>query len=192
MSEFFSHYPKFSYNITGQRGPTQLKIAVNIMNRTKLKTVLLDDIVQFEPYSILENERPDIVAEKVYGDVKFTWLIFVMNEIHDPIWDWPLGTREFISYIQGKYGSVRESETRIHHYERILRARVERKGIKDPIPEYRIKCDYTTWLSLSVDTRDTISSYVWETQQNEAKREIRLIKPEFASMIMSEHTNKLL
>jgi hypothetical protein len=45
---------------------------------------------------------------------------------------------------------------------------------------------------LSVDTRDTISSYVWETQQNEAKREIRLIKPEFASMIMSEHTNKLL
>ena len=43
MSEFFSHYPKISYNVSGVREPTKLKIAVDIMNRTKIKDVLLDD-----------------------------------------------------------------------------------------------------------------------------------------------------
>ena len=56
MSEFFSHYPKVPYNVTGVMEPTRLKTAVNIMNRTKIKDVLLCDIVQFEQYSIPENE----------------------------------------------------------------------------------------------------------------------------------------
>ena len=40
MSEFFSHYPKIAYNITGEKEPTKLKIAIDIMNRTKIKTIL--------------------------------------------------------------------------------------------------------------------------------------------------------
>ena len=76
MSEYFSHYPKINYNVTGKKEPTKLKVAVDIMNRTKIKDVLIDDIVQFLPYSIPENERPDVTSDKVYGDVKFTWLLF--------------------------------------------------------------------------------------------------------------------
>ena len=52
MSEFFSHYPKIAYNITGEREPTKLKIATDIMNRTKIKSVLEKDIVHFLQYSI--------------------------------------------------------------------------------------------------------------------------------------------
>ena len=104
MSEFFSHYPKISYNVTGELGPTKLKLAIDIMNRVKIKDVVLDEIVQYQPYSIPEGERPDITAHKAYGDVKYTWLIFAMNDMHDPIRDWPLGTREFTTYIVSKYG----------------------------------------------------------------------------------------
>ena len=45
MSEFFSHYPKISYNVTGELGPTKLKLAIDIMNRVKIKDVVLDEIV---------------------------------------------------------------------------------------------------------------------------------------------------
>ncbi|SVB15933.1 uncharacterized protein METZ01_LOCUS168787 [marine metagenome] len=192
MSEFFSHYPKISYNVSGVREPTKLKIAVDIMNRTKIKDVLLDSIVQFQPYSIPENERPDVTAVKVYGDVKFTWLIFVMNEMHNPVWDWPLGTREFITYLEAKYGSVPFAQQGIHHYERTLRHRVEQKGPNDPIAEYKIACDFDTYTSLPDTDRGIVYYYDYETKINEAKRDIKLIKTKFASMIFTEHINKLL
>tara|TARA_B100000029_G_scaffold155954_1_gene151282 strand:+ start:852 stop:1430 length:579 start_codon:yes stop_codon:yes gene_type:complete len=192
MSEFFSHYPKVAYNITGEKEPTKLRVAVDIMNRTKIKGFLEDDIVQFLPYSIPENERPDVTAAKLYGDVKFTWLIFAINEIHDPIYGWPLGQREFITYIKNKYGSIPAAQQGIHHYVRILRHRVEQKGEKDPIPAYKIKCDFDTYKNLPLTDREIVYYYDWEMEQNEAKRDIKIVKPEFASMIMSEHTTKLL
>ena len=64
--------------------------------------IVLDDIVSYYPYSIPEGERADHTARKVYGDVKYTWLIFLINQIHDPIFDWPLGIREFNEYIKRK------------------------------------------------------------------------------------------
>ena len=192
MSEFFSHYPKTAYNITGEKEPTKLKVAIDIMNRTKIKDVLMNDIVQFLPYSIPENERPDVTADKFYGSPKFTWLLFAVNEIHDPIWDWPLGTREFNSYIQNKYGSISAANQGIHHYERTLRHRVEQKGENDPIPEYKIKCDFETYRDLPHDDRGIVYYWDWEVKENEAKRDIKILKKQYASMIMAEHKTKLL
>ena len=78
MSEFFVHYPQISYNISGKMPPVT-RTAINIMRRAKLKDVVLDDVVAYYPYSIPEGERPDITAFKYYGDVKFTWLIFLIT-----------------------------------------------------------------------------------------------------------------
>ena len=192
MSEFFSHYPKISYNVTGELGPTKLKLAIDIMNRVKIKDVVLDEIVQYQPYSIPECERPDITAHKAYGDVKYTWLIFAMNDMHDPIRDWPLGTREFTTYIVSKYGSISNAAQSIHHYERILRQRVESTSSREAIPAYKIECDLTTYNTLGVDERNIVYNYTWEVDHNESKRDIKLIDRKNVSQILSEHTDKLL
>ena len=192
MSEFFSHYPKIAYNITGEKEPSRLKVVIDIMNRAKIKNVLLNDIVQFEPYSVPENERPDVTAHKFYGDVKYTWLLFAVNEMHDPIWDWPLGTREFVSFVERKYGTLPAAQQGIHHYERVLRQRVEQKGEKDAIPAYKIKCDFTTYKDLPHYERDIIYYYEYEVALNESKRDINILKSEYAAMILAEHTTKLL
>jgi hypothetical protein len=192
MSEFFSHYPKISYNVTGELGPTKLKLAIDIMNRVKIKDVVLDEIVQYQPYSIPEGERPDITAHKAYGDVKYTWLIFAMNDMHDPIRDWPLGTREFTTYIVSKYGSISNAAQSIHHYERILRQRVESTSSREAIPAYKIECDLTTYNTLGVDERNIVYNYTWEVDHNESKRDIKLIDRKNVSQILSEHTDKLL
>ena len=79
MSEFFQHYPQISYNISGTK-PTKLKTVINLMEKAKLKGMVKEDIVSYFPYSIREGERPDHVSEKVYGNVKYTWLIFLIND----------------------------------------------------------------------------------------------------------------
>ena len=190
MSEFFQHYPQISYDISGTK-PIRLKTVINLMEKAKLKGHVKDDIVAYFPYSIMEGERPDHVSKKTYGNVKYTWLIFLINDITDPIYDWPLGTREFGAYVKNKYGSLAIAKNSIHQYEKILRTRVEATGTTDPIPEARIIIDETTYDTLAVGARNIKYCYDWEVDRNEAKRDIKLIGRNFVADILTEHAEKL-
>ena len=190
MSEYFIHYPQISYDISGTK-PPKVKTVINIMERAQLKNIVLDDIISYFPYSIQENYRPDHVSNEVYGDVKYTWLIFLINDIVDPIYDWPLGTREFGAYVKNKYGSLATAKSSIHQYEQILRTRVEATGTTDPIKEARIIIDETTYDTLAVDARNIKYCYDWEVDRNEAKRDIKLIGRNFVADILTEHAEKL-
>ena len=189
MSEFFQHYPQISYDITGAK-PAKYKTAINAMVRAKLKNIVADDVVRYFGYSIPEAERPDITSYKIYGDVKFTWLIFLINDIHDPIYDWPLGSREFVTFIKSKYGSITTAKNNIHHYERIIRDRVEATGTTEAIPQAKIEVDLTTYNALGSEEREIVYSFNWEVDRNEAKRDIKLISPDYVSSIFSEHEGK--
>ena len=190
MSEFFQHYPQISYDISGTK-PAKVKTIINLMEKAKLKMMVKDDIVSYFPYSIMEGERPDHVSKKVYGNVKYTWLIFLINDITDPIYDWPLGTREFGAYVKNKYGSLATAKSSIHQYEQILRTRVEATGTTEAIPEARIIIDETTYDTLGVGSRNIKYCYDWEVDRNEAKRDIKLISRNFVSDILTEHAEKL-
>ena len=98
MSEFFQHYPQISYNISGTK-PTKLKTVINLMERAKLKGLVADDIVAYFSYSIMEGERPDHVSKKVYGNVKYTWLIFLINDISNNLYSIFLSSLNSIPYI---------------------------------------------------------------------------------------------
>ena len=190
MSEFFQHYPQIDYNITGT-SPPRFRTAINIMTRAKLRNVIMNDIVQYFPYSIPEAERPDITSYNVYGDVKFTWLIFLINDIHDPIYDWPLATRDLVNFIKDKYGTINDAKNTVHHYEQIVRTRVEATGTTDAIPVAKIEIDVTTYNALAAADKDIVYCYNWETDVNEAKRDIKLIDALYVGDIMSEHAEKL-
>ena len=190
MSEFFQHYPQIDYNITGT-APPKFKTAINIMERAKLKNVIMNDIVQYFPYSIPEAERPDITSFNIYGDVKFTWLIFLINDIHDPIYEWPLATRDLTNFVKDKYGSITVAKNTIHHYEQIVRTRVEATGTTDAIPEAKIEIDVTTYNALADADRNIVYCYNWELDRNESKRDIKLIDAMYVGDIMSEHVEKL-
>ena len=190
MSEFFVHYPQVNYDITGTK-PVKTKTAINIMIKAKIKRMLQEDILNYFPYSIPESERPDITAFKVYGDVKYTWLIFLINNIQDPIFEWPLNSREFGAYVKNKYGSLADAKNTIHHYDQIVRTRTEATGTTEAIPEARIEVDVTTYNSLDEAERDVVYYYEWEVDRNEAKRDIKLIDSRYVADILSELSERL-
>jgi len=190
MSEFFQHYPQIRYDISGLK-PPKYKTVINIMTKAKIKSMLTGDIVNYFPYSIPESERPDITAYKAYGNVKYTWLIFLINDITDPIFDWPLNSREFGAYIKNKYGTLQEAKNGVHHYEKIVRTRTEATGVSEAIPEATIEVDETTYDGLDGNDRKIIYYYDWEVDRNEAKRDIKLIDRKYVQDILSEHAEKL-
>ena len=79
----------------------------------------------------------------------------------------------------------------IHHYEKILRTRVEATGTTDAIPESKLEIDETTYDTLDTDVRNIKYCYDWEVDRNEAKRDIKLIDRLYVSDILTEHAEKL-
>jgi len=187
MSEFFSNYPRIAYDISGDNSTVpDYTVAVNLMIRNKLRGAVENDIATYYPYVVPEGMRPDVLSYQYYGDTIYTWAIYLINNILDPYWEWPLGYKDFRSYVSNKYGSIETAQSQIHHYEYIARARAEKTGTSDPVPAYRLEIDYQTYTETAADEREIIYSYGYEDDLNEAKREIQMIDAAYIQTVQDE------
>ena len=186
-SEFFSNYPRIAYDISGSNSVApNYTVAVNLLIRNKLRDAVEDDVTIFYPYVVPEGMRPDVLSYQYYGDTIYTWTIFLVNNIVDPYWEWPLSYKDFRSYLIDKYSSIEIAQSQIHHYEYIARARTEVTGTSDPVPAYRLEIDYQTYTETAVDEREIIYSYGYENDLNESKREIQLIDTTYIQSVQDE------
>ncbi len=190
MSNYFKNIPNVLYDINGTE-PNQFRAVTNIMSRVRFKPSAIENITDYYPYKVLEGERPDIVSYKKYGTVAYSYLILLINDIVDPLFDWPLPTRQFENYIIEQYGSIATAQTTNKYYYQTIRAEVAKTGISERVPEYKIIVDQTTYNSLDQSVRSAQSVYDWEVEQNDNKREIKLINPDFIQDIDYEVKNTL-
>ena len=187
MSEYFSNFPRIQYDINGTNPVApDYTVAINILIRQKIREAIEDDIVMYYPHIVDPETRPEILSYQIYGDVAYTWTIFYANNLLDPYWHWPLDENQFNSYLTSKYGSLEWSKTNVHHYEQIVRPRVEATGTTDPIPEVIIEIDQTTYWPLDEELRKIKYYFEYEQELNEAKRSIKLIDAAFISGVSEE------
>jgi hypothetical protein len=187
MSEFFSNYPRIAYDISGTNSTVpDYNVAVNLLIRNKLKTAVENDVAVYYPYIVPEGMRPDVLSFQYYGDTIYTWAIYLMNNIIDPYWEWPLSYKDLREYLIDKYGSIETAKSQIHHYEYTARARAEKTGTSDPVPAYKLEIDYETYTETAVDEREIIYSYGYEQDLNETKREIQLIDVAYIQSVQEE------
>ena len=187
MSEFFSNYPRKAYDISGSNSTVpDYTVAVNLMIRNKLRDAVENDVTIFYPYVVPEGMRPDVLSYQYYGDTIYTWTIYLVNNILDPYWEWPLSYKDFREYVSNKYGSIPTAQSTIHHYEYIARARAEKTGTSDPVPAYRLEIDYQTYTETGADEREIIYSYGYEQDLNESKREIQMIDVAYIQTVQDE------
>ena len=187
MSEFFSNYPRIAYDISGTNSTVpDYNVAVNLLIRNKLKTAVENDVAVYYPYIVPEGMRPDVLSFQYYGDTIYTWAIYLMNNIIDPYWEWPLSYKDLREYLIDKYGSIETAKSQIHHYEYTARARAEKTGTSDPVPAYKLEIDYQTYTETAVDEREIIYSYGYEQDLNETKREIQLIDVAYIQSVQEE------
>ena len=97
MSEYFSNFPRILYDIEGKNSTTpEYIVAVNLMVRQKFRDAIKEEISMYYPYVIPEEmSRPDLLAFNIYGDVKYTWTIFMVNNMLDNFWSWPMDTKNY-------------------------------------------------------------------------------------------------
>ena len=218
MASYFSYFPNIEYvSRTTDRSSAEEYITVkNIFRRAKIRNDFYNVATAFEDYMIIANERPDQVAEAVYGDPRYDWVILTANNITNMREQWPLNAQDFQNYILEKYKTESALEE-IHHY--ITEISIDsRKRIVVPEglrvdsnfnSQYldqttRQEIDYGGTLNdiATVDnvgtvrdsngnivTHDNIlpvTNYEYEENLNDGKRRIKILKEDYLNVVIND------
>ena len=100
---YFSKFPILQYPV---RDGNEFKFAfvANLLRRVGLSEELKGTDGAFIEYNIKDGERPEHIAERVYGDPSFHWLVMMTNDIVDPYHGWYKSGSAMEQYVQTKHG----------------------------------------------------------------------------------------
>jgi hypothetical protein len=169
-------------------------VFTNLLSRVSVVNDLLSNPLLFYSYDIQEGDTPEIVADKYYGDSYRYWLVLISNNIMDPQWEWPLTGSAFNDYIAKKYTNVNPYNT-VHHYEKVI---TQFESTSKLTTTNIINIDQKTYNSLQNTTHSytfpsgtttvtttgrAVSFYDYELQQNESKRNIKLVRRDYATKL---------
>ena len=120
MGNFFDKFPLVRYTV--DKGLlNEYDTVRNVLFRIGIiKDVMERNIDAYYYHIVRDSDKPETLAEKVYGDAQAHWLILYANNIYDPYYDWPMDEKSFEKYLIKKYGSIAWAKTNYHHYEKVV------------------------------------------------------------------------
>jgi len=209
MAKLFNYYPKTFY--TSNTKTTGLDSVTNIVARFGFEKKLKENSAAFYKYSVKDSDTPEIIATKFYDSPERHWIVLLFNDIIDPQYDWPLNNNTLISFIDNKYTAngvanttpvsgiqwAKSTNNTKNYYKIITRTASDSTIITE-----KFQVDANTYANVAASTTsytlnsgavvtETISKekqthYDYEVEENEAKREINLLKKEFVPEVEKE------
>lgn len=137
------------------------KLVTNILTRITVSKELKDNIFLYEEYTVKDGETPESIAFDNYGSTEFHWVLLLINNIVYVWNDWALSSSALIDITKSKYGVENLYQT--HHYVDVL----------------------GNITSQTVGTYP-VSNLEYETQVNDAKRNIKILAPNLLNAFVKE------
>ncbi len=200
MSNYFRKLPNLNYPSLLKTRESNLDFVQtkNLFRRAKVREDLLANFMQFDKYKIIGDERPDNVAEKVYGNSDLDWVVLMSNNITDINNEWPLDQLQFNQYISEKY--TPQELASIHHYEtREFRDRdnqlilpagliVDENWSMEYLSGGQVRSTNTpsSTSNMSEKPVKSVTFLEFETNLNEEKRNINVLKPDLLGLFMKD------
>ena len=209
MAKFFNYYPKTFY--TSNNKSSGVDTVTNIIARFGFEQKLKDNSAAFYEYNIQDSDTPEIIARKYYDNVERHWIVLLFNDILDPQFDWPLDQRTIIDFIDSKYSANGAANTtpvsgiswamnnaNVQAYFKVVtRTASDATQIIE-----KLQIDANTYANTAATTNTytledgkTVTQavtktfqtyYDYEIEENEKKRTIKLLKPEFIPFVEKE------
>ena len=169
---FFQYQETVPY-VFGATSDTMVQSTItNITQRARIVERLRQHTAIMHDYVISGSDRPDTVAQKVYGDVKYTWVVLLVNNIMS-LYDWPMTSDEFELYLIGKYGSLSLSQN--NDQDPRTRTDAAWSAAKFYYTTEGDRVDATTYAGLGARQGTTNTPYTQEVEDNDAKRRIKVV-----------------
>ena len=192
---YFSQLPDFEYVNRTEDGKrisdyTQVK---NLFKRGKLREDIFQETTFFEQYQIQGDDRPDNVAEKVYGDAALDWVVLLSNNIINLYEEWPLPQASFDAYLLEKYNNDYDKlYNGIHHYEsnEVTNSQgvvIFPKGVRVGAAQSVSYFDEVNNEQITVNpVSKAIVNYEYEIKLNDDKRNIFLLKGMYLNIVYDD------
>jgi len=115
---YFRELPNIAYQspLLHKNSSTDYIIIKNIFRRVKLFDYIGSSSTFFDKYVIGDKDRPDTVAESLYGDSRLDYVVILVAGITNIHHQWPIQDYQVYNYALNKYGSEAEMN-KIKYYE---------------------------------------------------------------------------
>ena len=117
--DFFNTFGKTFYDFTGN---SSTALVTNFLKQ--VVPINTSDVVNYTKYQIRDGDRPDIVSNLLYGNPKYHWTFFLLNDrLKGGKSGWPMSLAEFGEFIETQYdpymflgGTLIEDASTDFHY----------------------------------------------------------------------------
>tara|TARA_R100001463_G_scaffold73597_5_gene127432 strand:- start:620 stop:1291 length:672 start_codon:yes stop_codon:yes gene_type:complete len=192
-NKYFRNIPDFEYVNRTKDGQyisnyTQVK---NFFKKGKLREDIFQDLTTFQKYDIKGDDRPDNVANEIYGSPDLDWVVLLSNNIINLYDEWPLSQSNLDAYIMDKYGTI-EKLNEVHHYESnevkdrngvIIFPRGVQVSVAQSVSYYESMTDEQVTVN---PISRAVTNLQYEEDINNKKRRIFLIKPLYLNVILDD------
>lgn len=161
---FLKGFPKITFD---KKEVTDLGRRLQVISRIK------NNVALFSHYNIMDDERPEDVSLKHYGDPELYWVILLMNDICDPYYEWVLSDKDLLEYIERIYGV--ENIYAVHHYET-----TEASDLGAGV-----------WVNQGTPFSTAVSNFSYYSQENEKKRRIKILNPIYMQQVIAEYEREI-
>ena len=209
---YFRELPDIAYQspLLHKNSSKDYVIIKNIFRRSKLLDYLKDNVSVFNKFVIGDGDRPDTIAESLYGDSSLDYVVVLVAGITNINNEWPLQDYQVYEHTLAKYGSE-TAMNEIHHHETYEIKDNLGRQILPPnlIVDEKFKIDGTsskfnttyTLISQSgnsqLDDKDEFSvetdniafpvtNFQHEIELNERKREIDVLKNSYINTFVND------
>ena len=211
---YFRELPNIAYQspLLHKNSSRDFLLIKNIFRRTKLYDFLENSVSLLEKFTIGDGDRPDTIAEQMYGDSSLDYIIVLIAGITNIVDEWPLQDYQVYDYALQKYGSE-EKMNEIRYYETLEIIDDQGRQIVPPklIVDADFKVDGTvnkfpsstryTLKALTgnrqLDDKDefsvatdniarAVTNLEYEYTINEEKREINVLSPGYVLLFIND------
>ena len=174
------------------RNEGDYSLVKNLFKRARLREDIYQDLAFFSKFDVLGDDRPDNVADLIYGDPTLDWVVLLSNNIVNVQSEWPLSQADFNRYITEKYGTEENLYSGIHHYESrevkandgtIIIPSGARVSVGQSVSFYD---EITDQQVIRTDVAMPITNYMHEDKLNNDKRNIFLLKPIYLNILFDD------
>ena len=165
---YFANFPLIPYDSVGNG---EFKVVTNLLRRVAIRSKVKTNTMLFDTYDVKEGETPEMLADKLYGDSEYHWIVLYCNNITDRYHQWPKNTNQFLAYINDKYSNVDAT----HHYD-----------ISQVSGDTTIKIDIGTD-NTDYPTASIVTNFEYEEVQQDKLRKIRLLDPAYIEDFVEEY-----
>ena len=210
---YFRELPNIAYQspLTHKNSSRDYILIKNLFRRTKLFDFLKNNVSVLDKFTIGIGDRPDTIAEELYGDATLDYVVVLVAGIININQEWPLPDNKVYDFALEKYGSE-EKMNEIKYYETLeiiddqnrqilppdlivdVDFKIDGTVNKFPSTRYTLKAmtgnrqldDKDEFGVLTDNIARAVTNLEYEYKINENKREIDILNPSYLQMFIND------